>query len=144
MLAAVLLLGAASVTAAAVQDPLLLVDLPAGSLLWRLLRWPAVALALLAWAGLLLRVGARARRGSRRPVLVGAALTTAGWVVASTLFPLYVALVGRLSTGLGALGGGLILLVWLYLLMISLYIGAEVSCTLAGAPSPVAPRARPE
>ena len=48
LLAAALLIGAASVTAAAVQDPLHLVDLPAGPLVWRTLRWPAVVLALLA------------------------------------------------------------------------------------------------
>ena len=126
-----LLIGAASVTAAAVQDPLHLVDLPAGPLVWRILRWPAVVLALLAWAGLILRT-TRARRGRRRPVLVGAAVTTGGWVAASTLFPLCVAIVGRLSTGLGWLWGRSDPSGVAVPADDSLYLGAEVTCVLAG------------
>jgi membrane protein len=142
LLAAVLLLLAASVTAAAVQDPLLVSGVPGASLLWRVARWPAVALALLAWAVLLLRIGARTRGRPVRVLLAGALVVTGGWFAASALFPLYVALIGRFSSGLGALGGGLILMVWLYLLMISLYLGAEVMGALAGSPDS-ASRARP-
>ena len=48
------------------------------------------------------------------------------------MFPLYVSVVARLAAGLGALGGGLILLVWLYLLTMSLYIAAETLHELSG------------
>lgn len=124
-LALLLLVGGATVTAAAVQDPLLVLDVPAGHLVWRLLRWPVVVLALVAWAVLVLRVGMRLRRGTWRVSLVGAAIAVAGWLTASAVFPLYVSVVARVAGGLGALGGGLILLVWLYLLTLSLYLAGE-------------------
>jgi membrane protein len=125
-LAVLLLLGGATVTAAAVQDPLLVLDLPAGHLLWRFLRWPAVVVALLGWAALVLRTGMRPGRRTWRVTAIGAIVAVGGWHAASALFPLYVSVVGRLTSGLGALGGGLILLVWLYLLTLSLYIAAEI------------------
>ncbi|WP_433038119.1 YhjD/YihY/BrkB family envelope integrity protein [Actinomycetospora sp. CA-053990] len=125
-LAVLLLLGGATVTAAAVQDPLLVLDLPAGHLLWRFLRWPAVVVALLGWAVLVLRTGMRPGRRTWRVTAVGAIVAVGGWLAASALFPLYVSVVGRLTAGLGALGGGLILLVWLYLLTLSLYVAAEI------------------
>ncbi|GAA4763829.1 YhjD/YihY/BrkB family envelope integrity protein [Actinomycetospora chibensis] len=129
-LGVLLLIGGATVTAAAVQDPLLVLDVPGGHLLWRLLRWPVVVLALVAWAVLVLRLGMRLRRGTWRVSLTGAAIAVAGWLTASVVFPVYVSIVARLATGLGALGGGLILLVWLYLLMLSLYLAAETLCEL--------------
>lgn len=134
VLAILLLVGAVTVIAAAVQDPLLLVDVPAGAMVWRVLRWPAITLALFGWAVLLLQVGTRSPRGSRGRVLVGAGTATAGWVGASAVFPLYVTVAARFTDSLGALGGGLILLVWLYLLMLSLYLGAEIAGARDGRP----------
>jgi len=132
VLAILLLLGGATVTAAAVQDPLLLPDVPAGEVLWSVLRWPVVAVALLGWAVLVLRVGMRSRRRGWRATIIGAAVATGGWCGASAVFPLYVALTAQLTAGLGALGGGLILLVWIYLLMLALYLAAEVVAQLEG------------
>ncbi|GAA4852773.1 hypothetical protein GCM10023201_52370 [Actinomycetospora corticicola] len=126
-----LLVGSATVTAAAVQDPLVWLGLPGGHLLWRALRWPLMLLALLGWASLVLRTGTQ-RRSRRRTLLPAAALAVGGWVVASAAYPLYVSVAAGVAQGLGALGGGLILLVWLYLLMGSLYLAAE---TLVVAPS---------
>ncbi|PVZ06881.1 YhjD/YihY/BrkB family envelope integrity protein [Actinomycetospora cinnamomea] len=124
-LGVLLLLGGATVTAAAVQDPLLVLDVPAGHVVWRFLRWPIVLLALVGWAVLVLRVGMRIGRGAWRVTVIAAAGAVGCWVAASAVFPLYVAVVARLAAGLGALGGGLILLVWLYLLTLSLYLAAE-------------------
>ena len=132
VLAVVLLVGGATVTAAAVQDPLLVLDVPGGSVLWRVLRWPAVAVALLGWAALLLRLGMRLPRRSWRPLSIGAAVATGGWFAASAVFPIYVSVTARVTASLGALGGGLILLVWLYLLMLSLLLAAELVRDLGG------------
>lgn len=131
-LGVLLLVGGATVTAAAVQDPLLVIDAPAGHLVWRLLRWPVVVVALVAWAVLVLRVGMRPGRRSWRATTVAAVGAVGGWVAASAVFPLYVSVVARLAAGLGALGGGLILLVWLYLLTMSLYVAAETLHELRG------------
>ncbi|MFC5139081.1 YhjD/YihY/BrkB family envelope integrity protein [Actinomycetospora rhizophila] len=131
-LGVMLLVGGATVTAAAVQDPLLVLDVPAGDLVWRLLRWPVVVLALVGWAVLVLRVGMRTGRGTWRVTLVAASGAVGAWVAASAVFPLYVSVVARVGSGLGALGGGLILLVWLYLLTLSLYLAAETLRELRG------------
>lgn len=129
-LALVLLFGGAVVLAVAVLDPLQMTGLP----VWRFLRWPVLAAALFGWAVLVIRVGTgRARH--RRRLLVGAGIATAGWFAASSVFPLYVAVATRFTSTLGALGGGLILLVWLYLLMVSLYLGAEVSRAAESRPA---------
>ena len=53
-----------------------------------------------------------------------------GWAAATGLLPTYVALAGRISPALGSLGGGLIVLAWLYLLMLSLFLGAEINASL--------------
>lgn len=125
-LAVLLLVGGATVTAAAVQDPLLVLEVPAGHLLWRLLRWPAAVVALVGWAVLVLRTGMRLGRRTWRLTMIGAAVAVGGWLAATAVFPLYVSAVAHLTSGLGALGGGLILLVWLYLLTLSLYLSAEI------------------
>ena len=56
----------------------------------------------------------------------GAILAAAGWLAATSLLPFYVTLAGEVSPTLGALGG-LIVLVWIYLLTISLLTGAELN-----------------
>lgn len=128
------LVGAALVLAAAVQDPLVVLGLPGARMVWDVLRWPVTAAALLLWAMGLLRIGLGCPRGPRRRfgLLVGAGIAAGGWIGASLVFPLYVVVAGRFTDTVGALGGGLILLLWLYLLMLVLYVGAEVCVALVG------------
>ncbi|MDN5918109.1 MAG: YihY/virulence factor BrkB family protein [Pseudonocardia sp.] len=126
LLALVLLFGGSTVLAAVVLNPLWVTGVP----VWHVLRWPVIAVALFAWALLVLRVGLGRPRARRGPV-VGAAVATAGWIAASFLFPVYVAVAGRFTSTFGVLGGGLTLLVWLYLLTLSLHLGAETSVALS-------------
>lgn len=92
---------------------------------WRWLRVPVVATVLTAWSLLMLHVG---RSSTRRWTadLPGAIVTTVLWIIASLGLRLYLATIGGTSVALGALGGPLIALVWLYLLAAALLIGAEV------------------
>lgn len=124
-LAVVTVVAAAITVAAAVQNPLRFVGLPGGSALWAVLRWPVAAVFLLGLAALLLRVGLGPL--PRRRLVLGAVLSTTGWCAASLLFPLYVAVATRVSPTFGALGGGLVLLVWLYLLMLALLVAGVVA-----------------
>ena len=98
---------------------------------WRLLRLPLAVGALAAWALVLLHI-ARCTTRPWRSDLVGAAVTTALWVVASLGLRFYVVTVGSANVALGALGGPLIALVWLFLLAAALLVGAEVSQQLHG------------
>lgn len=138
LLAVVLVAGGASAIAVAVANPLDVLGLP--RIVWNLLRWPAMALALFGWTWVLLRTGMGMRgRVARRPLLLGAGVTTVGWFAASGLLPLYVALARRFTPALSALGGGVVLLLWLYLLMLALYVGAEVGWSARAGPSTTSP-----
>jgi membrane protein len=57
-------------------------------------------------------------------------LTSFLWGAASLGFSSYLQLVVPRSPVLGALGGGLILMTWLYLLCFSLLVGAELNAIL--------------
>ncbi|MCU1594944.1 MAG: hypothetical protein JWO12_2336 [Frankiales bacterium] len=96
---------------------------------WGYLRYPVAFLALVVWATTLFHIGpdrpARWRSGLR-----GGLLTSVLWLVASLGFSSYLKLVVPRSPVLGALGGGLILMTWLYLLCLALLIGAELNATL--------------
>lgn len=133
-LAVLLVVGGATAIAVAVHNPLDLVGMP--RVAWDVVRWPAMTLALLAWTWVLLRTGTGMRgRVARRAVLWGAVTATLGWIAASVLLPVYVAVASRFTPTLGALGGGLVVLVWLYLLMLALYAGAEVAVHLRVGPA---------
>jgi membrane protein len=66
----------------------------------------------------------------RRRILPGAVLTVALWLAVSTLFSLYVATLGRYATFYGSLATVAIFLFWLWLLALSLLIGAELNARL--------------
>ena len=97
--------------------------------MWVWGRWPLSGMIILALAVLLLSQETPRARRRRRAELAGAAFTMLGWAAATGLLPLYVALAARISPALGSLGGGLIVLAWLYLLMLSLFLGAELNAT---------------
>lgn len=100
---------------------------------WFVLRWPIGLLAVFGYVLLIQRAGLRRPRAAqsrRRPALLGAAVTTVGAVAASLVLPLYVRIASSVSPTTGALGGGLILLLWAYLLMVSLMLGAQVRVRL--------------
>ena len=83
-----------------------------------------------------------------RSGLAGAGFIVLGWTLSTGLLPLYISFAGPFSPALGSLGGGLILLTWLYLLLMSLLLGAEINAVRRAAhhrrtPYPVSGPARP-
>ena len=96
---------------------------------WSYIRFPVAFLALVAWAATLFYIGPD-RPTRWRAGLRGALLTAVFWLAASLGFSSYLQIVVPRSPVLGALGGGLILMTWLYLLCLGLLIGAEVNATL--------------
>jgi membrane protein len=98
-------------------------------LVWRWLRWPAAFALGLAWATTMYRV-APGRRPRWRHALPGAVAATVLWLVASLGLSLYVRLAARANVVLGALGGGLIGVLWLYLLALVLLVGGELNALL--------------
>ncbi|HVL64264.1 MAG TPA: YihY/virulence factor BrkB family protein [Actinomycetota bacterium] len=100
------------------------------TLFWSWFRWPVALILMVAWATTLYRiVPAQNRRW--RDGLPGAAFAAGGWILASLGLRAYLALASGSNPVFGVLGGGLILLLWLYLLSLALLLGAELNGVLA-------------
>lgn len=97
--------------------------------LWYYLRWPVAFLSLILWGTTMFHI-CPDRQGSWRQGLPGGLLTAVFWLAASIGFNVYLELVVRASPLLGALGGGLILMTWFYLLCLGLLVGAELNAVL--------------
>ena len=95
------------------------------------LRFPLTFLIVVAWTASVYRFAPR-RRSSWRRELPGAVVATLWWLVASTVFRVYLGVAsGGMNTVFGLLGGALSLLFWLYLLAMGLLVGAVVNGLIA-------------
>jgi membrane protein len=97
---------------------------------WLVLRWPAAFVALVAWATTLFHFVPCRPRPRWREDLPGAVLTAVLWLVVSLGLNIYLQVAADANPVLGVLGGGLILLIWLYLLSVSLLLGGELNPVL--------------
>ncbi|HLL49552.1 MAG TPA: YihY/virulence factor BrkB family protein [Thermomicrobiales bacterium] len=95
------------------------------------IRWPIAFILMVAGASVLMHIAPDRPTCSWKEDVPGALLASTLWLIVSTGFSIYLRLAPGANAILGALGGGLILLVWLYLLSISLLLGGEVNALLA-------------
>jgi membrane protein len=95
---------------------------------WDVLRLPAMAAALVLWATAVLR-SAPSRRLRWRDALPGALLAAFLWGAASAGFRVYLGFAAGTNPVLGAFGGGAIVMIWIYLLSLSLLLGGELNAT---------------
>jgi membrane protein len=96
---------------------------------WSWVRWPLAFGALVLWATTMDHLMPN-RRTRWRYDLPGGLLTALLWLAASYGLNLYLELVVTSSPIFGALGGGLILMSWFYLLCVALLAGAELNAIL--------------
>lgn len=96
---------------------------------WDYARFPVAFVALVLWAMTLYHL-APPLRGRWRRELPGALLAALLWLLASAGLNVYLKVVVTRSPILGALGGGLILMTWFYLLCAALLIGGELNAIL--------------
>lgn len=101
---------------------------PAFAFTWDVLRLPAMAAILLLWATAVLRL-APSRRLRWRDALPGALLAALLWGLASAGFRVYLGFAAATNPVLGAFGGGAIVMIWVYLLSLSLLLGGELNAT---------------
>lgn len=99
------------------------------ALLWDWARWPVIVVVLVAWAATVFHLAPNHHTPWRRDV-PGAVVTTLLWALLSLGFRAYLALAPEANQVLGALGGALIVLLWLYLLALGLLVGGEVNAIL--------------
>jgi membrane protein len=140
-----LVLGIGSVITGAVAVTLLVIgpifgrgiDVVAGvglddtyAVFWDVAQWPLAFVALVLWATTLQHLSPADRHRWRHD-LPGGLLTAVLWLAASAGLNVYLSYVVPASPVLGALGGGLIVMIWFYLLCVALLGGAELNAVLA-------------
>ena len=92
-----------------------------------IVRWPVLAFVMLVGIGALYRLSVRdARRGRWVLFTPGAVVATLGWIVVSVGFSFYTANFAHYSRTYGALATIVVLLLWLYLSVLAILLGAEV------------------
>ena len=92
--------------------------------LWRLVRWIIAMLTSIAVLAVIYHFGTPKTQDWRR-VLPGASLATATWFLITLLYGLYVTRFADYSVVYGSLGAAVATLVWLYMVSVSILIGAE-------------------
>lgn len=96
----------------------------------RVVLLPVLAVILVLWMATLYHIGPNHHTPWRYD-LPGAALATVAWIVLAAGFAFYVDIVGRVSGVLGIVGAALLGFTLLYLMNISLLLGAELNEILA-------------
>ena len=114
-------------------------------------RWPLLALALLAGVTVVYRVAPDRDRAQWRWLAPGAVAAVVLWLVASVGFAWYVGSVakGSYNETYGAMGGVIVLMLWLFLSAFAILVGAELNAeaerqtrcdTTVGTPQPMGER----
>ena len=116
---------------------------------WTWVRLPVALLLLTGWMAVLFHLAPDDHVGWRAD-LPGAALAAVTWVVLSVGLRVSIAASATTNQVLGALGGVLVVLMWIYLLSLGLLAGATLNATLLARRHPgndsvtVGPVSRPE
>ena len=105
---------------------------PAFTWTWSVLRLPLLFVAITCWLTVVLHRAPNVRIPWRTAV-PGALLTASLWLLATGGFSLYLRLVGDRNPVLGAFGGGVIVMIWVYLLSLALLVGGELNAVLAAS-----------
>jgi len=92
---------------------------------WNVGKWPVLAALAVVVAGVLYYFTPNVRHLRMRWVSWGAVFAIVTWSLATAGFALYVATIGQYDRIYGWLGGGIVLLLWLYITNLVLVLGAE-------------------
>jgi membrane protein len=99
-------------------------------LLWQLLRWPIGFAVVLFFFALVFYAAPNVEHRDWRWLTPGSVVGAFAWLALSGLFALYTAYAGSYDTTYGSLGGGIVLLLWLYYSAFALLFGAELNSEL--------------
>jgi membrane protein len=100
---------------------------------WTVLRWPLMAVFVLAALSLVYRFAPNVRDQKWHWVLPGAVAAFLLWFAASVGLRLYLRYFDRYSATYGSLGAVIILMLWLYLFSAAILIGGEVNSIIEQA-----------
>ncbi|GGL43868.1 YihY/virulence factor BrkB family protein [Phycicoccus endophyticus] len=99
-------------------------------LLWGILKWPVLLLAVVVIVALLYYATPNVRQPRLRWVSVGAVFAIVVWVLASAAFGFYVANFASYEKTYGSLAGAIVFLLWLWITNLALLFGAELDAEL--------------
>lgn len=102
---------------------------------WSWLKGPVALSLIVIWLTTLYHLAPNIRRRWLRD-MPGGALAAVFWILASYGFNFYLRLAVTTNQLLGVLGGGLILMMWLYLLSVGVLLGGELNAFLMRRGSP--------
>ena len=92
-----------------------------------ILRWPALAVAMVLALGVVYRLAPDRDDPKWRWVGLGSVVATVLWLAGSGLFSLYAANFGKYEDTYGALGGVVVVMLWLFLTAYVVVLGAELN-----------------
>ena len=102
------------------------VDVPGTRVLLEVLRWALLVAAIVIAIGVLLRVAPDREGPAGRLISTGVAIASLLWIVVSVGFSLYVDNFGSYGKTYGAMAGVVVLLLWLWVGIYALLLGATV------------------
>jgi membrane protein len=97
---------------------------------WDYAKWPLLALVIVTMLALLYYAAPNVRQPSFRWLTPGSGLAIVVWILASIAFGIYVANFGSYNKTYGALGGAVVLLIWLWLANVAVLLGAELNAEI--------------
>ena len=100
---------------------------------WNIAKWPVLLIVVTCVVAVLYYATPNVQQPKVRWISVGAAFAIVVWILASVGFGVYVSNFGSYNKTYGALGGVIILLLWLWLTNVALLLGAEVDAELERA-----------
>jgi membrane protein len=95
--------------------------------IWNIAKWPVMLAAVIVMFAVLYHAAPNVRLPGFKWVTPGAIFALVLWIVASALFAFYVANFGSYDKTYGALGGMVVLLVWLWITNVALLLGMELN-----------------
>jgi membrane protein len=94
---------------------------------WDIAKWPVLLVVVAFMIALLYYASPNAKLRGLKSILPGAALAIVIWLLASAAFAFFVANFGSYNKTYGALGGVIVLLVWLWITNVAILLGAELN-----------------
>jgi membrane protein len=101
-----------------------------GKLIGQVARWPLLALLAIFGLAVIFRYGPSREKPKWRWVSWGSVTAAALWLAASALFSLYVSTIGSYDKTYGSLGGVIVLLMWFYISVYVVLLGAELNAEM--------------
>ncbi len=98
--------------------------------IWKIAKWPFLAIVLMGLVGLLYWASPNVRHPGWRWITPGSIVAVLLWILASLGFTFYISNFGSYGAIYGSVGGVLVFLLWLWLTNAAILLGAELNAEL--------------